>query len=265
MSIATQLGLDEPEQGCLGQAHDWWGKWVRSRPALGVVDELASLPLWMTTADLTAREGVLESLSELAATHGDDGLAGAAALTWILLPGACRLAHGLRGLTRQADELVAAQLWIEVRTFGRGRGRRVAATILWNTRNGVLRDVGISKHAEPAWRLRILMEPEHPAWKSFEAVLGTESQNPDELGELLADACAAGAIGVGDSELLVGLARAAHTAAPAYQGHGRAGLMTPVATAQAATCWGVSPRTVRRRARRSLNELARYASPKGPA
>ena len=35
--------------------------------------------------------------------------------------------------------------------------------------------------------------------------------------------------------------------------------MTPVASTQVAQQWGVSARTVRRRARRSLDALSRYA------
>ena len=72
----------------------------------------------------------LGALSGLAAQHDGDDVAAAAALAWLLVPGACLLANRLATLSPVVDELVAAQLWIQARTFGPGGGRRVAASIL---------------------------------------------------------------------------------------------------------------------------------------
>ena len=84
------------------------------------------------------------------------------ALAWLLVPGACLLANRLATLSPVIDELVAAQLWIEVRTFGPGGGRRVAATILRNTRKGVLRELGVGDHAEPAWQRCLVLDTSRP-------------------------------------------------------------------------------------------------------
>src|SRR5690606_16742357 len=107
-----------------------------------VVPELVDLPAWLV-AHPGERNEVLSALSALAAQQDGDGDAAAAALAWLLIPGGCLLAGRLAALSPVIDQLVAAQLWIEVRTFGPGRGRRVAATILRNTRKGVLRDLGV--------------------------------------------------------------------------------------------------------------------------
>ena len=100
-----------------------------------------------------------------AADDGEDASSAAGVLAWLLVPGACLLAHRLREVSAEVDALVAGQLWIEVRTFGPARGRRVAASILWNTRNAVLREVGVGIHSEPAWAHRVALEPAHPAWE----------------------------------------------------------------------------------------------------
>jgi len=65
------------------------------------------------------------------------------ALAWVLLPGARVVAHRLRGVSARIDELVATQLWLEVREFAWERRRKVAANIVMNVRRGVLRDLEI--------------------------------------------------------------------------------------------------------------------------
>ena len=111
--------------------------------------------------DREASDEVLLALAMLAAPDGGDDIAAAAALAKCLLPGACRLAGWLSTLpprevfrdsqpvmagawsaVERVNELVASQLWIEVRTFPWRRRSKVAANILINTRVGVLREVG---------------------------------------------------------------------------------------------------------------------------
>jgi hypothetical protein len=261
MSVSQQLGLDGPGGGLLAQAHRWWAAGARDHPGLVVVGELAELPGWLAAAPPAARDEVLGALSGVAAA--DDGQAASAAavvLVWLLAPGACLLAHRLREVSEEVDALVAGQLWIEVCTFGPARGRRVAASILWNTRNAVLREVGVGIHSEPAWAHRVALEPAHPVWEGLPAPGGGEGgPGSVELGVLLEQACAARVVDGADVELLVDLAAAAHAAAPAYRGQRRAGLMAPAAAARAAADRGVSARTVRRRAQRSVDALHRYA------
>ena len=98
------------------------------------------LRTWLPTVDHEASDQILLALAMLAAPDGGDDIAAAAALAKCLLPGACRLAGWLSTLppsevfrdsqpvtagtwsaVERIDELVASQLWIEVRTF-RGAG-----------------------------------------------------------------------------------------------------------------------------------------------
>ena len=123
MSVATQLGLDDPDRGLLAAARHAWRGWAGQHEALGVVAELEDLPAWLT-AHPGERSTVLGVLSGLAAQQEGDDVPAAAALAWLLVPGASLLANRLATLSPDIDELVAAQLWIEVRTFGSGRGRR---------------------------------------------------------------------------------------------------------------------------------------------
>lgn len=259
MSVAQQLGMDEPGGPLFAQAHRWWESVAGEHPAFRAVADLAGMPAWLTAVSPDARDEVLGALSALACGEGADAQSAAAVLAWLLAPGACLLAYRLRERSADVDELVAAQLWIEVRTFGPGRGRRVAVSILWNVHNAVLRDVGVGIHSEPVWAQRVALEPAHPAWDHVSANGGEHGLASVELGVLLAHAEAARVVDGQDVALLLDLAQAAHASAPTYRGQSRAGLMAPAVAARAAASRGVSTRTIRRRAARSADALRRYA------
>lgn len=258
MSVQTQLGLDDKEVGLLAAAHRSWSSWAVHRPELGVVPQLGALPAWLT-AHPGDRNAVLGALSGLAGREDGDDVAAAAALAWLLVPGASLLANRLATISPVVDQLVAAQLWIEVRTFGPGQGRRVAATILRNTHKKVLRDLGVRDHAEVAWQRCVVMDPGDLPWDLAEPELAPTQPRAAQLAMLLDRACAQKVISAEDRTLLLELAQAAHAAGDTHFGRACHGLMTPAASTQAAQRWGVSARTVRRRARRSLDALSRYA------
>ena len=150
MSVATQLGLADPSEELLAQAQEAWPSWCADHPGLGVVDDLLDLPAWLRDADRQEADDVLLVLAQLASPAGCDDVTAAGALAWLLLPGACVVAHRLRALTNRIDEVVAAQLWMEVRGFPWQRQRKVAANITMNTRRGVLRDGRDESVAVPA-------------------------------------------------------------------------------------------------------------------
>ena len=264
MSVETQLGLGDTRTGLLAAAHQSWSRWVAQAQELGVVCELVDLPAWLA-AHPKERNAVLGALSGLAAQGDGDDVAAAGALAWLLVPGASLLANRLATTSPVIDQLVAAQLWIEVRTFGPGRGRRVAATILRNTRKRVLRDLGVGDHAELAWQRCLLIDPADLERDPAEPVVApgepgaAELSELSELSELLERARAQQVISDEDQQLLLVLAQAADAAAQTHWGRACFGLMTPVASSQVAMACGVSARTVRRRARRSLDALSRYA------
>ena len=258
MSVATQLELDDPHVGLLAAAHHSWSTWVAEHDGLGVVADLADLPAWLTSHP-GERNAVLNVIAGLASPQDGDDVAAAAVLAWLLVPGASLVANRLSTLSPVIDELVAAQLWIEVRTFGTGRGRHVAATILRNTRKRVLRDLGVGDHAEAAWQRALVLEPGDQLWQWTGPLHTQGPEVSGELSELLEDACSQRVISAEDVDMLLGLAQAAHAAGQTHFGRACSGLMTPVASTQVAQQWGVSARTVRRRARRSLDALSRYA------
>ena len=162
MSVAAQLGLDDPARGLLAQARTDWAGWRGSDPQLAVVEDLPDLPGWIRAADRNDVDDVLHDLARLGSSTGGDDIAAAGALAWVLLPGATLAAHRLRDMTPRIDECVAAQLWIEVRSFAWERRRKVAANIVMNLRRGVLRDLGAHEHlraVDPAWAQAMPLTP----------------------------------------------------------------------------------------------------------
>jgi len=59
MSVAAQLGLDDPARGLLAQARTDWAVWCGRDPRLAVVDELLDLPGWIRSADRDDVDDVL--------------------------------------------------------------------------------------------------------------------------------------------------------------------------------------------------------------
>jgi hypothetical protein len=130
MSVADQLGLWDETSERLALADQRWGEWAAAYSALTHCCGVRGLRSWLPGADNAEADEALHALATLAAVDGGDDIAAAAALAWALMPGACTLANRLRTLTWHIDEIVAAQLWVEVRTFPWRRLRRVAANVL---------------------------------------------------------------------------------------------------------------------------------------
>ena len=116
-----------------------WPDWVTTRPSLVELDPLQARR-WLrgTSPDACAAR---YDLAVLAAADGGGDVDAASVLAWAMLPAACRVARGLADLDERIDELVAAQLWIEVRTYNWRSGTHVAGTIRANLRRHLLRDL----------------------------------------------------------------------------------------------------------------------------
>jgi len=224
-----------------------------------VVDELLDLPAWLRDADRQEADDVLHILAQLASPAGSDDVTAAGALAWLLLPGACVVAHRLRALTNRIDEVVAAQLWMEVRGFPWQRQRKVAANITMNTRRGVLRDLGIgqdARYADSTWARSVPLAPDAELWGVMDARRLPQAARPEEeLAEVLIWAVAQGVIDERDRDLLITLATAADKAGVSHHGRGRGGLTSHRVTTAVAKRAGVSPITIRRRATASLKAL----------
>jgi hypothetical protein len=257
--VAEMLGLDDPDEGLLKAGSDRWPGWQARHPVLRVVGELRDLRDWLLDAEPDRADAVLLALAELAAADGGDDLPAAGALCWVLLPGASRVANQLAPMDPHIDDLVAGQLWVEARSFRWRHGHRVAANILWDTRIGVLRDIGVGKYAERTWRERVPMAPASPLWRHVDARDAGRSA-AQELAEVLVWACDRGAITADDGDLLLQLAYAADQVPTLRLGCGQHGLMAPAANRVVAARWGVSTRTVRRRALSTVRALAAACS-----
>ena len=191
MSVAGQLGLDEANGVWLIQAAERWPGWAASEPALGVVAGPRDLRGWLRTADPIDADAVLKALVRLASPTGGDDLAAAMVVAWALLPGACSLARRLQTLTPRIDEVVAAQLWLEIRGFAWQRLDKVAANILADTRTGVLRECGSRsqlRRCDRTWSQTTVAEP-GPALDTSPGPPGPSASGSDR--PLLARACRA--------------------------------------------------------------------------
>ncbi|MEP7332379.1 MAG: hypothetical protein ABI692_09850 [Terracoccus sp.] len=256
MSVATHLGLNDPENDVLALARARWPLWQRDHPALREVQDLLELPGWLRGAEPHRADGVLLALAELSSPEGRDDVAATGALAWLLLPGASLLAARLATLTPRIDQLLAAQLWVEARTFPWQRGHRVAANILMNTRKSVMRDLGVGVCADRTWSRSVPVDPSERLWQ--EIATGDVAPTGDELADLLTAACALEVIDDADRDLLLQVAVVADRHAPARSGRGHAGLLSNAVSHEVGQRVGVSAITIRRRTRRSI-ELLREA------
>lgn len=309
MSVGDQLGLEENSE-LLDEARRMWPRWVAADSRLGVVENFDDLRPWLPTVTREEADEVLLALAMLAAPDGGDDFAAAAALAKCLLPGACRLAGWLSSLptkevfrdsqpiqagawwaVERIDELVASQLWIEVRSFPWRRLTKVASNIIVNTKVGVLREVGdyfYLTRADRTWAHTDLVESfsfgdlpaggsewadgERPPSERGASALGHQPQalaasdpaEPDttpaeELLELLTWACEQDVISEADRRLLLCLVHEADRVQTRNLGRGYGGLIGNELSMRVAPQLGVSQATVRRNASRSVRALAQAA------
>lgn len=256
MSVENELGVGA-DSALLREADSRWGKWADAHPPLRVATSVGELRTWLRGVDQARADRALLSLAELAATDGGDDRAAAGALAACLLPGAHTLAHRLHGLTPVIDQVVASELWLQVRTFPWRRLRKVAATILMNTRAGVLRECGavsqVMRHSVVQGRT-IPIDPT-VLFAHIESDPQSEDEAEAELQELLQMACADEVISASDRQLLLCLVAAAGREGKLTKG-ARSGLMGNALNARVAEDLGVSVSTLRRRARRTIGALS---------
>ena len=259
MSVHTQLGLHDEGNGLLAHAGHNWASWADRFPCLSGVGGVRSLRAWLRAAGPAEADEVLHALVTLASPSGGDDASAAAIVAWALLPGASVLAQRLKTLSPRIDQIVAAQLWIEIRTFPWRRLRKVAANILANTRTGVLRECGAHRQIERVdrtWSHARLVDPTAVFWTRVCAQDDASQSAAHELAEVLQWARARSVISDSDRSLLISLAETADSFGPARTGRGWCGLMANDLSAEVADRLGMSPITVRRRARKAITALA---------
>lgn len=256
MSVASALNLTrEAVQAIIVEQ---WPGWAARLPALLRVDHPADLDRWLRDADPAAADDVLGGLAQLAAADGGDDVDAAKVLAWVLLPAACRVAGSF---TRVADidEHVAAQLWIEVRSFSWQTTSRVAANIARNLRKHLSTDLS----ELPAASLLATAQADAGLVVALarQYGLGVAEDGPSPMDELLSVlewGCRRGLITSEDRMLLLDMIAAAADD-PAWHRSGAA-LLGDKVSDSVGTHWGISGRTVRRRAAASISALAQVAA-----
>jgi hypothetical protein len=243
MSVAQCLGLDDVDGPAMAAAAVVWKRWCHREPELAVVDDLLDLPDWTRRASTVAKDGLLARLHRLA----QDDAEAAVVMTWLLLPGATRLADSLRDLSPDIDALTAGELWLQIRTAP--SQRCVAASVLRAVRRSLLAELG---HAEAAqrrdriWASTTLCDNA----ESLDLLAGLPELHADavfESSQLVQHALLGGVLSLPDASLLQQLAVAA------------AGLTSPQVVEDVSRYRLASARSVRRRASTLMDRLGRYA------
>lgn len=270
----------------LDEAHQRWDAWVEIDDRLGVVADLDALLRYVRTSTTEEANTCLLVLAMLAAPDGNNDIAAAAALAKALIPGACVLASRLtvqlsrrrwyptgcpeRGpVSRFVNERVAAQLWLEVRSFPWRRLTKVGGNILMSTRAKVLWECEDPGQLERFERTRARTSHvgtwhergnELAPWAGARGAAVEAVDTPLEvLMDVLEWACANEVISHNDQSLLLCLVTAASNTEVRATTRGKGNLCSDKLSAIVAPQLGVSPATVRRHAARSVEALATAA------
>jgi hypothetical protein len=206
---------------------------------------------WLLAAEQATADDVLLSLVRLGSQSGGDSAAAVWLTVWALLPGAEAMARRMGG-DSDTEALIASQLWLEVRCFPWQRLQKVAGNVMANVRGCVLRRDGCLTRLSSMERRTVPTDrlPELPADTATVSAA-------EELQDVLDEAQGMGVITAEDAALLLSM-----VAAQTEVGDDRAarrssqGLMSLAVLTATAERWGVSPATVRRHARRSINAIA---------
>lgn len=261
MGVVEQLGLGRglESEALVDAAAHWW-RWKREASVLGAIDELSSLRGWLRDAGPAAADEVLLALVRIGSPSGRNVIAASAVVVWALVPGARLLARRLRPLSAQVDALVAAQLWLEVRSFEWWRLHKLAANVLARTRCGVLVECGVDtqvQRIDPTWASTSVCDPQSAVWiEQGPALLEQGGDAASEVRVLMSDAADLGLLSRADGPIVELLLAHADEFGGTRAGRGQGGLLADRLVAVVADEVGVSPATVRRRTRHLVKRLA---------
>ena len=253
MNVTEMLGLQDERMEALVEGH--WSAWIAVEPRLAMVGDPSRLDEWRRKAAPETANAVLLGLARLAAFDGADDTDAALVLAWLLLPTTLRVRRALWSVSERIDEVVAAQLWVEVRSLPWRRPHWVAAKVAARLREGVLIECGATTVHRPQRLAVVSLGPVDPADDRPMHV----DDPAAELADLLAWACSEDVITIEDRELLISLIAAARTmdqAGERSRDGGVAGLSSHQLSNLVAQEWGVCARTVRRRTARCLAALS---------
>lgn len=252
MNVTEMLGLQDERIG--GLVQERWAAWAAIEGRLNPVGDPSRIDAWRRRAVPETANQVMLGLERLAAIDGVNDADAASVLAWLLLPTALRVRRSLRSLGEGLDAMVAAQLWMEVRTLPWRRPHWVAAKVARNLKEAVLHDSGWPTHHQPIRLELVSLGPVDPPDDRWVGAGDPEA----ELSELLTWASGEDVISSEDRDLLLSLVAAAkriERAGERPRDAGVAGLSSRQLSAIVSREWGVCPRTVRRRTARCLAAL----------
>ena len=246
MTVVEQLGVADLAQG-LVEARQLWQDWVEQDPRLASAPAVDGLRDWLMLVGIDAADEVLHALVRIGSPSGSDCHPAAWVVAWTLLPGANAVSRRAPG--PETDALVASQLWLEIRQFPWWRHQKVAGNVLANIRSAIARE-GALKRSSWAERRTV------PTDRLPEQQLHEQVSPSEELSDVLSWGEQVGLIGSGDRLLLSSLVEQTDRLGVRTVCRSGQGLMSASALAETAAEFGLSPGTVRRRARRSIDALA---------
>lgn len=248
MSVSTALGITVSQIDDVINRH--WARWREEHLPLPVVRSSSELRTWLSRVTTDERNVALRALAREAHVDAGDDTHAAMLLAWVLLPTATYLAHRLRRLDARIDHHIAAQLWLEVRSIRWWQRRPVAMVVMFSIRQAVCWDLGLRDI--PAG-----LDPLVGQRKAYGGPPIPGEPDNDDVTSLLELAEAGGVLSEDDVALLLALLEASH-AIPTRSGRS-VPLLGERVTGAVAPRIGISARTVRRRARQSIDRLTDLA------
>jgi hypothetical protein len=259
MSCMQQLGQGWQELTERVERSGRWPWWVAAEPALasaGSFDEVAAIV--SDRAHPQRADVLLAGLVRLGAVDGGNDQDAAWAVALLLTNGSARLARQLKGLSPSMDQMVAGQVWLQIREFPWHKRRRaIAANILLDARRAVLRDLGADTRSSCAQGVLVILmdttsegEAASGGWHALASHdRSVESGDDVTLVEIVQWAIGNGVVSPEDAATLLELA------ALELQGTVR-GLSSAAEIHAIATRRGVTEKTVRRSRDRAVRSLA---------
>ncbi len=242
-------------------------RWAAAEPALagiGTVGELAEIV--HDGGDRARADELLGALVRLGAVDGGDEEDAALLVAHLLGNGTRKLALQLRDLSGDIDDLLAGELWLQIRTFPwRRRRRAYAKSLLLDTRLAVLAELRPYRNRAGLDRIT-LVDPIARAAENHATAdcaglldrpfLDLHDEDEPSLLDLLEWAQRSGVIDRADAALLIELMRAADGMGQADRdvSAGR-GLNRADEVSAVAARHGVHEKTIWRRRARALSAL----------
>jgi hypothetical protein len=255
MSAMQHLGVTWPALTERVERSGRWPAWTAAEPVLasaaGLEDVVA---IAADRADPGRADALLAALVRLGAVDGGNDRDAAQAVALLLAGGAARLASQLRNLSADIEEMVAGQVWLQIREFPwRRRRRAIARNILMDARRAVLADLGVDTASRRRGVVVIVVDTIEGMVAGGSGILderlrGSRPADEPTLVEVLQWATGKGVVRDQDAAILLELARL--EGSDAVRGLSSSAEISAVATRR-----GVNEKTVRRSRDRAVRSL----------